>query len=289
MQQEKQIWLITGASRGIGQAIVKTALATGHSVVATSRSGKITTTSEYEDQFLSLTLDVTKQDKQIYDDVVNATLKHFGRIDVLVNNAGYGQLTCFEETDEEQMQAVFETNVFGLMRVTRAVLPVMRQQKSGHIFNIASSAGYTDKGFSPYNATKFAVTGFSGSLAFELSSTNIKVTNVAPGLFRTDFLDKSSVNNHSSQTISEYDNVRKWLNDFIDSTNHGQPGNPVKLGQLLVEAANSDNAPLHLLVGADAMEAAETYMQDLTKDIAEWRNKSVATAYTQELKKQENL
>ena len=172
-----KVWLITGASRGMGHAIMEAALAAGHCVAAVSRSGEITT--HIEDgaaQLLPYALDVTNTEQAVFDRMAEAVVKHFGRIDVLVNNAGHGQFTYFEESDEQQIRDVFETNLFGLMRVTRAVLPVMRRQHAGHIFNISSAAGYSGVGPSIYHTSKFAVTGFSESLAFETEQFGIRVT-----------------------------------------------------------------------------------------------------------------
>jgi len=275
-----QVWLVTGASRGLGQQVVEAALAAGHRVVATSRSGAfVRPNSDHQDRLLVLPLDVTASDPQVFEAVVQAAVDRFGRIDVLVNNAGFGQLTVFEETSEAQMRAVFETNVFGLMKVTRAVLPVMRRHNAGHIFNISSAAGYADQGFSPYNATKFAVTGFSGALAFELSSTNIRVTNVGPGPFRTDFLDPTSLGSQPDQVIGDYDGVRQWLGRYVGSNNHSQGGDPSRLAQLLLKVAQSESPPLHLLVGASAMALAQAYQARLEQDIQAWHEPSSATAY----------
>ena len=159
----------------MGHAIMEAALAAGHCVAAVSRSGEITT--HIEDgaaQLLPYALDVTNTEQAVFDRMAEAVVKHFGRIDVLVNNAGHGQFTYFEESDEQQIRDVFETNLFGLMRVTRAVLPVMRRQHAGHIFNISSAAGYSGVGPSIYHTSKFAVTGFSESLAFETEQFGIR-------------------------------------------------------------------------------------------------------------------
>ena len=161
-------------------------LKTGDCVAAAARkAGRYPVPEACRENLLTLELDVSDPDETRYREAVNLTLAHFGRIDVLINNAGYGGVTCFEETSEESLRQMFEVNVFGLMRVTRAVLPVMHRQRSGHIFNIASGAGPV-----PYHTSKFAVTGFSTALSFEVAPFGIHVTNVAPGLFRTGFYDK---------------------------------------------------------------------------------------------------
>jgi NAD(P)-dependent dehydrogenase (short-subunit alcohol dehydrogenase family) len=274
-----QVWFITGASRGLGRAITNAALAAGHSVVATTRTGAFEApNAEHAGRLLVLPLDVTNPDEAVYRSTVDAAVAKFGRIDVLVNNAGYGLLTLFEETEEAQLHAAFETNVFGLIRVTRAVLPVMRQQRSGHVFCISSLAGYVG-GAAMYSTTKFAVSGFAESLAFELGSFGIKVTNVAPGYFRTDFLDGSSVRTQPSHTIADYDAMREGRAAFVQQANHNQAGDPASLGRLLVEVAGADRPPLHLPVGADAIAAIEQRQGVLMSDIDAWREKSMATTH----------
>jgi NAD(P)-dependent dehydrogenase (short-subunit alcohol dehydrogenase family) len=274
-----QVWIITGASRGLGRAIANAALAAGHSVVATSRNGTFENVEPtHRDRLLVLPLDVTSQDERPYAAVVESAIARFGRIDVLVNNAGYGLLTPFEETDESQVRSVFETNVLGLMRVTRAVLPVMRRQRSGHVISISSLAGYVGGG-AMYSSTKFAVTGFTESLAFELKPFGIKVTNVAPGYFRTDFLDASSVQTSPRHKLADYEPLRQGMQAFIEQANHNQTGDPSALGRLLVEVAATDSPPVHLPVGADAIGAIEQREGSLMAEIHAWRQKSVATAF----------
>ncbi|MBN3853987.1 SDR family NAD(P)-dependent oxidoreductase [Paraburkholderia sp. Ac-20340] len=274
-----QVWFITGASRGLGRAIANAALAEGHSVVATTRNGSFTDVgAEHRDRLLVMPLDVTAPELSAYTEVVDAAIARFGRIDVLVNNAGYGALTLFEESDEAQVRAAFETNVFGLMRVTRAVLPSMRRQMAGHLFNISSLAGYVGGG-ALYSATKFAVTGFTESLAVELSPFGIKVTNVAPGYFRTDFLDSSSVQFKTANELPDYETSRQARLGFLQQANHNQNGDPDALGRLLVHVASTNHPPLHLPVGMDAIDGIEQHQRALSTDIATWRDKSTATAH----------
>lgn len=278
-----KVWLITGASRGMGHAIMEAALAAGHCVAAVSRSGEITT--HIEDgaaQLLPYALDVTNTEQAVFDRMAEAVVKRFGRIDVLVNNAGHGQFTYFEESDEQQIRDVFETNLFGLMRVTRAVLPVMRRQHAGHIFNISSAAGYSGVGPSIYHTSKFAVTGFSESLAFETEQFGIRVTIVAPGLFRTDFMNFNSAYHLPARPIADYDAFRERMSGFVKYMNGREPGNPEVLGRLVVKAADSENPPLHLPVGADAIETLETHHEAQRKDVEAWREVSCATAFPPE-------
>ena len=274
-----KVWFITGAGRGMGRAITETALKNGDCVVATTRKENgLDLSKEYKDKFLNLTLDVANFTQEEVNDVVKKAVEKFGRIDVLVNNAGHGRITNFEETSEENIREIFELNLFGLMRVTRAILSIMRKQKNGHIFNIASAAGYS-AGPVAYHTSKFAVTGFSTCLAFEVKPFNIKVTNVAPGLFRTSFYDKGAMRTEEDIHIADYDKTR-WQDDFVASnSNHEQPGDPVKLSELIYEVSNTDNPPLHLPVGKDAVDTMETLINTLTTDVNNWKDKASNTRF----------
>ncbi|MGC4366543.1 SDR family NAD(P)-dependent oxidoreductase [Hydrogenophaga sp. R2] len=248
-----KVWFITGAGRGIGAAIARSALEAGHQVVATGRHTEHleNTFAPYGERVLCLPLDVTCE-AQCAAAIVQAT-DWFGRIDVLVNNAGYGQLGLFEEIPGPAIVDQFQTNVFGLMQVTRAALPQMRRQRSGHIVNIASIGGF--RGFessSIYCAAKFAVEGFSESLALEVARFGIKVTIVEPGFFRTDFLDASSVR-YGGAPIADYDDPQGAARVGYEAWNHRQPGDPARLGQALVKLAELDEPPLHFLAGSDAV------------------------------------
>lgn len=276
---QSKVWLVTGAGKGIGNAIVSAALRHGDFVIATTRTANsMIVPAGYEDKCLPLQLDVSCKDEEAYRQVVQKGLESFGRIDVLVNNAGFGGITNFEETSEDTIRRLFEVNLFGLMRVTRAVLPVMRKQRSGHIFNIASAAGY-GAGPVPYHTSKFAVTGFSTSLAFEVEPFGIKVTNVAPGLFRTNFYDKGKWGTEPDIHIDDYDTCR-WQTEFVaNAQKKEQPGDPNKLAELLVEVAHSDNPPLHLAVGSDAPAVLDAYSDKLKADTGAWREKAEKTVY----------
>jgi NAD(P)-dependent dehydrogenase (short-subunit alcohol dehydrogenase family) len=273
-----QVWIITGAGRGLGRAIAGAALAASHSVLATTRSGTadIESGDPTSDRLLVMPLEVTTPDQRLFNGIAEAAVSRFGRIDVLVNNAGYGTTVIFEESDESQIRAIFETNVFGLMRMTRAVLPVMRRQGSGHVFNVSSMAGYVG-GSALYSATKFAVTGYTESLALELRPFGITATNVAPGYFRTDFLDPSSDHSTPSCELSDYDTFRNLRNSFVRDRNHTQTGDPAALGKLLVAVARSARPPVHLPIGADAIKAIEKHERDLAADLAAWQEQATAT------------
>lgn len=274
-----KVWFITGTSKGIGKAIVLAALKAGDCVVATTRKENgISVPSEYSEQLLNVQLDVSDKDEKAYQNVVAVAIEKFKRIDILVNNAGYGAITNFEETSEDTIRKMFEVNLFGMMRVTRAILPYMREQRSGHIFNVASGGGYC-AGPVPYHTTKFAVTGFSTCLAFEMEPFGIKVTNIAPGLFRTGFYDKGTWVTEPDNPIADYNEFR-WQTAFIeDARKNSQPGNPEKLAKLIIEVANSENPPLHLPVGADVPDVLDKLCKKIKSDTDAWREKAKNTVY----------
>lgn len=273
-----KVWMVTGAARGMGRAITETALLNGDSVVAITRKDHdLDLSDRFGSRFLHLKLDIADIHAKAFDDVVKKAVEYFGRIDILVNNAGHGRITNFEETSEENIREIFELNVFGLMRMTRAVLPIMRKQKSGHIFNVASAAGYC-AGPVAYHTSKYAVTGFSTCLAFEVEPFGIRVTNVAPGLFRTNFYEKGAMRTEEDIHIEDYDAVR-WQNDFVKNNVNNQPGDPVKLSKLIYEVANIENPPLHLPVGADAVASVEGLIQELEQDVLNWKDKASSTNY----------
>lgn len=274
-----KVWFITGARRGIGRSITETVLKHGDSVVATTRNeNDLNMAGGYAGRFLNLRLDVANDTQEQVDNVVKQVIERFGRIDVLVNNAGHGRITNFEETSEENIKEIFELNLFGLMRVTRAVLPIMRKQKNGHIFNIASAAGY-GAGPVAYHTSKFAVTGFSTCLAFEMEPFGIKVTNVAPGLFRTSFYDKGAMRTEIDIHIPDYDKNR-WQDDFVaNNSHHEQRGNPEKLSELIYKVSSADNSPLHLPIGKDAVDTVETFITSLANDVNRWKEEAKNTEY----------
>ena len=273
MLNNKRVWIITGASKGIGKELLKYVLEQGKICVALSRSDTYDEEFKKYNDLLRLKLDIANDSQEIINKLIETIIDKYGRIDVLVNNAGHGMITNFEETSEENIHELFETNLFGMMRVTRAVLPYMREKKSGHIFNVSSAASYS-QGPVAYHTSKFAVRGFSTSLSFELAPFNIKVTDVAPGLFRTSFYDKNSMKQNLDNHIKDYDNAR-WQNDFVKSnSNHEQPGDPKKLAKLIYEVSNSLNPPLYLPVGKDALSTVRTYIDKLESDLKDRGNKA---------------
>jgi NAD(P)-dependent dehydrogenase (short-subunit alcohol dehydrogenase family) len=270
-------WFITGSSRGIGAEIAKAALVAGDNVVATGRNLEQLQKAYAGDgdRVLPLVLDVG--DEAQASAAVDVAVARFGRIDVLVNNAGYGQLGLFEENDHVAIEKQFATNVYGTFHVTRAVLPVMRRQRSGHIMNLSSIGGFVGyPGASIYCAAKFAVEGFSESLAPELAQFGIHVTIVEPGFFRTDFLDGSSVR-YGTKTIGNYGTFGTDIEASYNNHSHQQAGDPAKLGKVLVDLASEDNPPLRYLAGSDAVDVATAKLARHGAEIARWRDLSIST------------
>ena len=274
---KQKTWLITGASRGIGAAIAKAALAAGDKVVVAARSLETLQASYagYGEQVLMLALDVNDETQVL--SVVKAACTGFGTIDVLVNNAGYGQLGVFEEISATEIRQQFDTNVFGSMHMTRAVLPIMREQKRGHIFNLSSIGGLAGfEAASVYCASKFAIEGFSASLALEVAAFGIHVTIVEPGFFRTDFLDQSSVR-YGGKHIADYATASSNSRQNYDSYNHQQAGDPDKLGAALLALANMATPPLHFAAGSDAINIVQAELDRHQQELQQWRTLSVST------------
>ena len=272
-----RIWFVTGASRGLGAEIVRAVLAAGDRVVATARNRQalVDSLGPDGDNLLSLSLDVTRPDQA--QAAVDAALARFGRIDVLVNNAGYGNLSLFEESTAQDVQAQYDTNVFGLMHVTRAVLPAMRAQRSGRIFNISSIGGIVGgESGALYCASKFAVEGFSESLAGEVRRFGIHVTIVEPGFFRTDFLEPTSVR-HGSHAIADYAQVAADLRAFYDSRSRNQAGDPARLGQALMTLASVERPPGRWCAGSDALGIVQAKIDSLQGELDAWRDLSAST------------
>jgi len=271
-----QVWFVTGAGRGLGVEIARAALAAGEKVVATGRNPeRVAMALGTSDRLLATELDVTRQN-QIQTALRTATGR-FGRIDVLVNNAGYGQLGVFEESTPAEIHAQFDTNVFGLMAVTRAIIPGMRKQRSGRIFNISSIGGLRGMfGASLYNASKFAVEGFSQALADELAPFGVYVTCVAPGFFRTDFLDPSSIK-YTKASIKDYAQSLAEFRAFHDARNHTQAGDPKKLAAVILRLAQVDNPPVSFVVGPDAVKWARAAIKQRLERIDTWHDLSVST------------
>ena len=249
------VWLITGAARGLGQQIAKQALERGDSVVATARRPELVTgrLPGHGDRLLAVPLDVTDPAEPAA--VTRAATGRFGRIDILVNNAGRGLLGAVEEASAEEVEAVFGTNVFGLLAVTRAVLPVMRAQRSGRILNVSSVGGFAQvPGWGIYGAAKFAVEGLSEALRAEVKPLGIQVVIVEPGSFRTDFLDGGSLH-MADQVIEDYAATAGQVRDVTAGRNHAQVNNPVKGAAAIGTVASP---PARLQLGADSVWGARS-------------------------------
>jgi NAD(P)-dependent dehydrogenase (short-subunit alcohol dehydrogenase family) len=272
-----QTWFITGASRGLGLEMARLALARGDAVVGAARNPRDVEQAlgGRPEHLLAVALDVTDR-AQAADAVARAT-ERFERIDVLVNNAGRGLIGAVEEASEEEIRSVFEINVFGLLSVTRAVLPIMRRQGSGRIVNISSVGGFTARsGGGIYAGTKFAVEGLSEALRLELAPLGILVTIVEPGAFRTDFLDPSSMV-LAAQSIEDYASTAGEFRERAGSGNHRQAGDPKKAAAAIVAVATADVPPLRLVLGPDALARIEEKLQQVRSDIAAWRELSLST------------
>jgi NAD(P)-dependent dehydrogenase (short-subunit alcohol dehydrogenase family) len=274
-----RIWLVTGAARGIGAEIVKAAVAAGDRVVATGRDREQIERNfaDHGDRVLALALDVTSEAQALA--AVEAAVDRFGGIDVLVNNAGYGLLGAFEESTVEEIERQFATNVFGLMHVTRAVLPVMRRRHSGRIFNLSSVGGVIGyPAASLYCSTKFAVEGFSESLVPELAPFGIRLTIVEPGFFRTDFLDGSSIR-YGSKVIADYAASSQATRAGYDERNHRQAGDPAKLAAALVMLAGEAEPPLRYAAGSDSAGWILEKTVAMGRELERWWELSVSTDY----------
>ena len=269
MNRDNPVWLISGCSTGFGRELAKLVLARGWRAVVTARDpAKVADIAEgHGERALVMPLDVTRR-AQI-DAVVAAAKQRFGRIDALVNNAGYGYLAAIEEGEDQAVRALFEANVFGLVDLTKAVLPIMRAQRSGLIVNISSVGGLVSQAATGYyHATKYAVEGLSESLATELKPLGIGVLIVEPGPFRTNWAGPSM--KQSPVRIEAYAATAGERRKQIEARTGTQPGDPVRAGQAIIDAALSDAPPLRLLLGKLALESARRKLDFLRKDFDAW-------------------
>ena len=274
------VWFITGASKGFGREMTAQLLQAGHRVAATSRTlaGLQRAIGETGNNFLPLEVDLASESS--INEAINATLDRFGRIDVVVNNAGYGQLGSLEELSATEARQNFDVNVFGTLNVIRQVMPQLRKQGSGHIVNFSSIAGINGgfPGWGIYCATKFAVEGLSESLAAEVKPFGIKVTVVEPGYFRTDFLSGDSLN-LPNDPLEVYTEVREGEALHTDQIRGNQPGDPVKAVAAVIDMVASENPPLHLLLGTDAYAMTEQKIAALQQDMEAWKSVSLSTDF----------
>ncbi len=286
-------WFITGASRGFGMEIARAALRRGDCVAATSRSPEAAAKAigggdqpaisserlgrDVSDRLLTVAMDLASESSIAA--AVEAAIGRFGRIDVLVNNAGHGIVGAVEESSDDEVRAVFEVNFYGLLRVTRAVLPHFRRRRSGHVVNLSSIAGISGSaGFGIYNATKFAVEGLSEALAKEVEPLGIRVTLVEPGPFRTDFLSDTSIL-PIARRIDDYDPTAGGARTYAVERHGQQAGDPVRGAEAIIQAVASATPPLHLVLGKMAVDRTIEKIEALRADVEAWRQVSLGTMY----------
>jgi NAD(P)-dependent dehydrogenase (short-subunit alcohol dehydrogenase family) len=278
---DKKAWFITGAGRGMGADFAKAVLAAGHTLVATGRdAGHLADLLGPSDDLLAVKLDVTRRGDA--EAAVKAAVERFGRLDVLVNNAGTFEAGFFEELTPEQIERQLATNLFGQMHVTRAVLPVMRRQHSGHVITISSTAGLASgvEFTSAYAAAKFAIEGWMEALRVEVAPFGIHTTVVNPGFFRTELLSEQSTR-YAEASVADYDERRAALLAAWKATHGQQAGDPAKLAQALLTIAGQESPPRRFLAGADAIATAEQKIADLRADIESNRPLSTSLAFDQ--------
>jgi len=274
----KKVWFITGASKGLGLQIARDALERGDLVVATARDPEtITAALGGQGNLLAVLLDVTDEAQAV--SAAKTAIDSFGRIDVLVNNAGYGLLGAVEEASTEEIERQYQTNVFGLIKVTGAVLPHLRRVRKGHVINISAIAGYAAfPGWGVYSSTKFAVEGLTEALAIELAPLGIFATVVEPGFSRTDFLDETSLL-RTRNVIRDYVATVGAMREFATSLNHQQPGDPKKLSTAVLKLADSSKPPVRLPLGTDTLAKIAEKNRFVEAELEQWRSVAVSTDY----------
>ncbi|WP_183565513.1 SDR family NAD(P)-dependent oxidoreductase [Mucilaginibacter sp. SP1R1] len=282
MDNNKKVWFITGASKGFGLSLVKQLLDAGQLVAATSRNQQelIDAVNIQSNNFLPLQVDLVNESS------VSLALQHtheaFGRIDVVINNAGYGIGGAIEELTDKETRLAFDVNVFATLNVIRFVMPYLRKQRSGHIINISSIAGIAPgTGWAIYGAAKYAVIGLSEVLAADVKSLGVKVTVVAPGAFRTNFLTPDSLT-LTSTPIEDYEDVRASHAKYLKMDGE-QAGDPEKAAASIIKIAGEDNPPLYLLLGGDAYNRALNKLDTLHNEIREWQDLTCSTDFEYDL------
>jgi NADP-dependent 3-hydroxy acid dehydrogenase YdfG len=276
-----RVWFITGCSSGLGRLLAEEVLKAGDKVVATARNiGTIADLEKkYPETARALSLDVTHREQ--IATAVEQALEHFGHIDVLVNNAGYGLMGAIEEVQDDEIAREIETNVYGVINVTRALLPHLRARRSGHILNISSIAGIiATPGLGLYNLTKFAVEGFSEALSMELAHLGVKVTIIEPGPFRTEFLAGSAV--FTKNRIADYDATAGKVRDNLAGAAGSQKGDPLKAVHAMMQVVASPEPPLRLLLGAAAFRRFRDKINLLERDAKAWESVTLAADFPEE-------
>lgn len=269
MKKDK-VWFITGASRGFGLEITKAVLASGDKVVATVRSKPEQLVAQLDNNVNLLVTLLDVSDEHQAKEAARQAIEKFGKIDVLLNNAGFGLLSAVEEASDKEVKDNYEANVFGMLNVTRAVLPYMRKERSGHVINVSSVGGLSAYiGWGIYGSTKFAVEGITEALALELAPLGIYATVVAPGFFRTEFLDSTSLT-RTGNFIDDYDGTVGEMRRFATQANKKQPGDPKKLAQAFIKLGNAEKPPVHLPLGKDSLSRYKEKTARFAKEIEEW-------------------
>lgn len=273
--KNQEVWLVTGTSKGLGLILTKHLLAQGHKVVATSRTTDVLEKeiTFNKEKLFPVSLDITS-DKAVKL-AIEKSIEKFGRIDVVVNNAGYSLVGSMEEMTDEEFRATMDVNLFGTVNIIRNVMPYLRKQKGGHIINISSNAGYV--GFAnaaSYNAAKFGIIGLSEALALEVKNFGIKITVVAPGQFRTQFMDSI---NYVKNRIDVYkvDEAERMWNNFSGK----QQGDPYKLVNILIKISQMQQPPIHLLLGPDTYELVIQKRKKEDAEFEQWKSLTLSTNF----------
>ncbi|WP_343634907.1 oxidoreductase [Fluviicola sp.] len=276
--ENRKTWLITGASQGIGLATVKYLLSKDQQVIATTRDAKkFDATLKNHPQLEVIDLDLTNEDA--VRNAVAYVAEKYGKIDLLINNAGFGFAGAIEEASEAEIQKVLAINVEAALRMTRCVLPFMRQARNGHIINFSSVAGLASTpGFGIYNASKYAVEGFSEALYYEVKDLGIKVTLIEPGAFRTNFLDNSLA--VAQTTIADYDATAGNFKNMLHANNGKQIGNPEKAAEYIFEISEMENPPLRLMLGEDAYNRVVAKLLDMQAEIERMKYMTLASGFS---------
>lgn len=274
-------WFITGASAGFGRAFAEYALAQGDNVVATARrADKLAEIAALDPaRVAALTMDVTNPEQIV--ETVAAAKERFGRIDVLINNAGFGIVGAVEETPENELRGVMETNFFGAVAVTNAVLPLMRNQRSGAIVMISSMGGQLSfAGFGPYSASKFALEGLTEALVQEIAPFGLKAMIVEPGVFRTDFAGLGAMRH--MPRLDAYDDIVGGTRDFAHAMHGTQSGDPAKAAAAIDKALSAEDTPLRLALGADSVDAIRAHAEDLLAELSRWDSTGRDVAFAED-------
>lgn len=278
MNNTDKVWLITGSSTGLGRALAQAVLERGYHLVATARQPEQLKelSDRYSDRVTTIALDVTNA--QSIQQAVKVALNAYNRIDVLVNNAGYGTVGAIEEVNDDDVRRQFDTNLFGAINVTRAILPTLREQRSGHILNISSANGISAfAGVGIYSATKFALEAISEALAQEVKPLGIKVTIIEPGSSRTNFSSRAL--STLSHQINDYAQTSGKIVQRLQERDGKQPNDPAKAAAAMIQVVESDNPPLRLALGEDSVNLITQKLESMKAELEAWKDVSMNTAF----------